>query len=454
MENGSILLINPWIYDFAAYDFWLKPVGLLSVGSVLRQFGYEIDLIDCLDRNHPALEQLQPKKRPREGRFGTGKFFREIVPKPEILAHVPRYFCRYGMPEEIFLQELLRRAKPSAILVTSGMTYWYPGVFRAIELLKTQWPDVPVILGGIYASLCFDHARQKSGADFVVQGPGEMAALALLDKITGVIRTAPPAPFELNQLPLPAYDLYSKITALPVITSRGCPFCCPFCATQILEPLFKQRNVDSVVAEIKYYAHDLKVTNFAFWDDALLINRDRHIKKILQKILESGLNVFFHLPNGVHPHLIDAELAELFWECRFRTIRLSFESAAPERQKKMGNKVSNDDLAKSVDILNVAGFQRKNLDVYLLMGLPNQPFAEVEESMKFVNGLGAKIRLSTFSPIPGTPDWEHAFRKNGVTEPIDPLLSNKSIYPLHPSPADIRRMDALKLRVNQLNDSL
>lgn len=46
------LLVNPPIYDFAAYDFWLKPYGLLSVAGYLRGKA-EFQLFDYLDRLHP-----------------------------------------------------------------------------------------------------------------------------------------------------------------------------------------------------------------------------------------------------------------------------------------------------------------------------------------------------------------------------------------------------------------
>ena len=44
----KILLVNPWIYDFSAYDFGIKPVGLLRIGEFLRRKGAKVDLVDCL----------------------------------------------------------------------------------------------------------------------------------------------------------------------------------------------------------------------------------------------------------------------------------------------------------------------------------------------------------------------------------------------------------------------
>ncbi|MDI6889520.1 MAG: hypothetical protein QMC83_01070 [Thermodesulfovibrionales bacterium] len=45
-----ILLVNPWIYDFAAFNFWLRPLGLLKVAEYFSSFVTELTLIDCLER--------------------------------------------------------------------------------------------------------------------------------------------------------------------------------------------------------------------------------------------------------------------------------------------------------------------------------------------------------------------------------------------------------------------
>jgi len=59
----NILLVNPWIHDFAAYDFWAKPMGLLSIASILRSHGFGVYYIDCLDRFHPNAPKTNPHLR-------------------------------------------------------------------------------------------------------------------------------------------------------------------------------------------------------------------------------------------------------------------------------------------------------------------------------------------------------------------------------------------------------
>ena len=65
------------------------------------------------------------------------------------------------------------------------MTYWYPGLFKAIKIVKDFFNGVPVILGGIYATLCDEHAVTHSGADYVIPGRGESELLRLIPELTG-----------------------------------------------------------------------------------------------------------------------------------------------------------------------------------------------------------------------------------------------------------------------------
>ena len=163
-SGPSLLLINPWIYDFAAYDFFARPLGLLYLAGWLRAQGYAVHFLDCLGTPHA-----------RTGPFGTGRYPKEIIPPPPALAGITRRYGRYRISEAAFRERLDRVPTPAAILVTSLMTYWYPGVAAAIRLARERFPGVPVILGGIYATLCPEHAQQHSGADRVVAGPGEAA---------------------------------------------------------------------------------------------------------------------------------------------------------------------------------------------------------------------------------------------------------------------------------------
>ena len=156
--SKNILLINPWIYDFAAYDFWLKPLGLLYIGGLLRANNHRISYIDCLDP-YSSLMLQKSGQVPKRHVYGHGRFFRQVIDKPDCLKVLPRSYCRYGIDTDVFRVELGRYPETDMVLITSMMTYWYPGVFEAIKIVKEMLPGVPVVLGGKYASLMLRSRR-------------------------------------------------------------------------------------------------------------------------------------------------------------------------------------------------------------------------------------------------------------------------------------------------------
>lgn len=442
------LLINPWIYDFAAFDLWAKPIGLLYIGSLLRRKGYKVAMINCLDRYHPKLVKLH---YPKSNQYGCGKFFKEIIDKPSILENVPRKYGRYGLPLQIFRDELRNAEKPDIVLVTSGMTYWYPGVFEVIKEVRIQFPNVPIILGGTYATLCYEHAKENSGADYIVRGEGEIQALKLLENLIGKASYDDWIPRNIDEYPYPAYDLLTNRDSLAILTSRGCPMRCTYCASRLVSGKFRQRDPINVVNEIEFYIKNYHTRNFAFYDDALLVNPEEHISIILDEVIQRKLDCQFHTPNGMHAKFLSKTLASKMFKAGFKTIRISLETSDPIRQKNTGNKVSSEDLRSAIENLKEAGFTGKDIGVYVLIGLPGQAFEEMVESVRYVHECGAMVKLAVYSPIPGTEEWERAVEQKMIDPEADPLLHNDSIYPIRINELDImhiQQVKALALKYN------
>jgi len=425
--SKNILLINPWIYDFAAYDFWLKPLGLLYLGSLLRRNNHQIRLIDCLDPYHPAM-QATGKKLQRHA-YGDGKFFRQVIQKPECLKMISRNYCRYGITPDIFRQELTSHKDTDIILITSMMTYWYPGVTEAIIIIKQILPHVPVVLGGKYATLCYDHAVKYSGADYIISGGGEKQILQLMNDLFTQKQSFEPDVDNLDELPYPAFDLVRNLEQVPLTTSRGCPFRCSYCASHLFDDKFRRRNPLKVVDEIEYWQKKFGVKNFSFYDDALLINSVEIIIPLLKEVEKRNLSCNFHCPNGLHLREINKEISQLLYSSGFKTIRFGFETSDFTRQIETGGKVKNEELKRAVQMLKKAGYQTDDIGIYLLCGLPGQKAAEVRDSIEFVWECGAKPLLAEYSPIPGTKMWEEAVALSPFDIQNEPLYHNNSLLP-------------------------
>ena len=427
-SKKNILLINPWIYDFTAYDFWLRPLGLLYIAAILeRSQNSHLHYIDCLDRQHPRMPgQFQLKTRID----GRGAFHKEEVKKPEPLKMVPRRYSRYGIPLELFLYDLRQLPTPDAVLITCTMTYWYPGVQLVADLIRNEFGKVPIILGGIYATLQPKHARRDSGADVIVQGPGEAIIQPLLKDVLGEkIDFMPYDEDESMGLPSPAVHLLRDRSVLPVLTSRGCPFHCSYCAGPLLYPGFRQAAPDKVVTWLDESCRKYQSRHLAFYDDALLLNKEKHLIPILRGVIEKEIPAVFHTPNGLHIREIDDKLACLFRQANFQSLYLSQEGFEKEIISASSHKVRAGDLEEALLCLERAGYSRKEIKVYMMVGLPGQDFSQIKEDMLQVRRLGAKPYMAYFSPVPRTKEWQRITAKGYIDEAGDPLLQNKLVFP-------------------------
>ncbi len=429
----NILLVNPWIYDFAAYDLWLKPWGLLKISSILKEKGKNVHVVDVLDRHHELIED--PIK---DASDGTGKYMFSEVDKPAILKNIPRKYKRYGLSVRQF-KNALPDDRPDAVLVSSGMTYWYPGVFYAIKILKEVYPDVKVILGGPYATLARKHAVEKSGADIVIKNFELQKAADML---------GPGIDFSFRNI-LDSQIDYSSYhgTGYAVLRlSLGCPFDCSYCAQKKLSPPFMLKDPDKALEEYVFLSNKgIKI--FAFYDDALLYDSvyfERYVKNIISR---NDRSVFF-TPNGLHARFLSPGIAVLMKKAGFVEPVLSLETAQEDESRKWHNKVTRSEIETAVNNLKYAGYGKGEYMVYLMLGVPGSSIENVSEDIEFVHSLGAKISLSEFSPIPGT-----AMGEGSGAAMEEPLLQNNSVFPSF-NISEWEKVRAVKEKAVKLNRAL
>lgn len=442
--NFQFLLINPWIYDFSAYDFWYKPLGLLSLASLLRLNGARISWIDCLDTAHPDLAYEPNVRMPKRKSSGEGSYASEKISKPFSLNFIARHYKRYGITPHIFLNEMKAIPKPDVIMITSMMTYWYPGVFEVISLARMTFPGIPILLGGNYVTLCPQHAS-LSGADFCVSGPAESTLPALLKDLLKRDISHLPDPQDLDSYPYPAFDLIRQKDCFPIMTSRGCPYRCSYCASPILHEGWRRRDPILVADEIDYWHSRFGFRNVSFYDDALLVKPLDMAIPLFEEMIRRGLQVQFHCPNGLHLREITPEIALLMHRAGFRTLRFGFETSDPLRQLETGGKIRNDEFTAAVDHLKRAGYRQRDIGIYILCGLPGQSADEILESIRFVLSSGARPFLTEYSPIPGSALWNDAISSSPYPIETEPLFHNNTLMPCKSASLTDERYRSLKL---------
>ncbi len=393
LRGRTILGINSPVCDFAWFDLWSKPVGLLTLLHALRQQGNDVYLVDCL---------YEGRTTPLD--FGRWKAERSPVEKPEPYRNIPRRYYRFGIGGAALRERLASCPKPDVVLVTSAMTYWYPGVFEAIRAVGEVFPDVPVLLGGAYARLCPEHAL-KSGADFV-----QTEFFPHASRFAGMIP-----------------DLYERPEYGVLITSWGCPMHCDYCAARRLWPGFAQRPAGEILADLDMQMSCATITDLAFYDDALLLNRERHFYPICEYIRKHYPNLRLHTPNGLHVAQLDGACCDVLFRTGFRTIRLSLEGTDRFTEEAGSHKTKASDYVRAVEALRRAGYTPDRIETYVLVGLPGQRFEDIRASIELVGSVGGRAKPAEFSPIPGTPLYETALGLNPEIAD-EPLLHNNTIY--------------------------
>lgn len=442
-DSPHILLVNPWIHDFAAYDFWAKPLGLLTLAAILRDHGCRVTHLDCLDRFHPRAPRVDPSSH-----YGSGPFRKTRIAKPAAFKDVPRYFSRYGIDPAWLREDLSRIQAPDLILVTSGMTYWYTGVQETIGIIRENFSKIPVLLGGVYATLCPDHARQYCGADEVFTGPAEPALLELVAAFTGWTSAKRFEPDHLDTYPFPAFDLQHQITYVPMLTTRGCPFACAYCASPLLEPRRLRRSPLSVVEELTHWHRRRGVSDFVLYDDAFLADPEGHSVPVLEAIVQSGLPVRFHSPNALHIRGVTPETARLMFAAGFTTLRLGLETAEFDSRGNLDHKVTAAEFERGVRLLREAGFKSSQIGAYLLVGLPGQGAAAIMHSIDAVKRAGIAPVLAYYSPIPGTRLWSEAVSVSRYDLASDPLFTNNAAWPCRTESFSWEWISELKQRIH------
>ncbi len=442
MKHMRALLINPYIYDVSAYSFWSAPLGLLYVGSLLRENGIDIELIDCL-----AVDET---KRKEDGR---APFVQARVAKPEAAAAVKKRFKRYGLDPALLRSKLTALEPPDLILVTSIMTYWYLGALETVALAREVFPEAKIVAGGLYPSLCREHAGMKLKADLVVGRGAVSDFYAFVEEVLSRPLCFKPDLEDLRLLPYPCFDLYGRPPFVPLLTSLGCAYSCTYCATPYLHPNMVRRGPDETLKEISHW-RDHGCARFVLYDDGFLHEKETYAKPLLRRVRKLPSALSFYNPNALNASMIDEETAVLLREAGFQEARIGLETADVKLQKETGGKVDRSAFEKAVGFLKKAGFEGASICVYAMAGLPFQKGSDVRETVDYVADLALRVSLAHYSPIPHTPLFE-AFR-GAARYPIadEPLFQNNALFPFAWEGFTESELNELKAHVRKRNTLL
>jgi radical SAM superfamily enzyme YgiQ (UPF0313 family) len=418
MNKPSVLAINPYIYDFAAYNFWSSPLGLLYICAILRQNGFDVRFLDCMT--------VREEKRKPDGR---APFIKTKVAKPPALGNIPKTMRRYGQSPDDLARTLEMMEPPDLVLITSIMTYWYTGAVEIAEIVRSMYPSSKIVIGGIYPTLCHEEAiRNFPGADLVVRS-NEIGTF--YDFVEGSFHRKlafRPLMDDLDVLPYPAHDLCRTLAFVPILSSLGCAFQCTYCATSYMYGKMIRRSAQSAFDEVMHWTSS-GIDRFVIYDDSFLYRKEDFARPFLEKIARSSDAVRIYNPNAVNAAFIDDQIAELFARSGFQEVRIGLESINPRVQSETGGKITSYMFEEAMASLKAAGYRKDRIFAYILAGLPYQRWQEVRDAIDYVKSLDATPYIAEYTPIPHTAMYEE--HKDQARFPIsrDAVFQNNALFP-------------------------
>ncbi|OGX54757.1 MAG: hypothetical protein A2460_07750, partial [Omnitrophica WOR_2 bacterium RIFOXYC2_FULL_43_9] len=195
---------------------------------------------------------------------------------------------------------------------------------------------------------------------------------------------------DLDTLPMPAYHLYNlskysctlegtKIPAIGVISSRGCPNNCIFCANRVLrKQTFRFRSPKKFVDEIAFLKNTYGYRAFDFWDDTLTMSK-RHITEICQELLQRKLEIQWFARARVNT--IDKDVLTLMKRSGCFEIAYGIESGSEKILKTINKGASLQQARQAVRLTAEAGLRISN---FFIVSLPGETLNDIDETLKLM----------------------------------------------------------------------
>lgn len=393
-------------------------IGLAYLAASVREAGHKVSVIDAV---------------------GEG------LENSNSVEGVPNIRC-LGLP----ILDILERIPVDVDVIGIGCTFSMEWV-NTRELMKqirARFPFVKIVAGGEHISACIDYVFEDCKAlDLDIIGEGEETLVDLLNTLStgGDLSTVKGLVYQLDgkvcknprrarvrdvdSFPEPAWDLFplrnyidagdmigvNMGRSMPMLASRGCPYECAFCSNpNMWGRLWKARDPELLLAEMKRWIKEYNVTNFDFYDLTAILKKD-WIITMANLIIESGLKITWQLPVGTRSEVLDEDVVGLLYESGCRHLTYAPESGSEYMLKQIKKKINKKAMLHSIRVAYKAGIKTK---AHLLVAFPDESFKHVMQSYGFAIRLAFvglhDLAFSPFSPYPGSELSEKLLKEGKI----------------------------------------
>jgi len=387
----KIVLVRPPYYAVLGSEEKIGniPLGLCYIAAILEQHGHEVEILDC--------ESLDLTERKDTGKAEAFLKWNTAYPIVEEIMSNPKHFIWGDIADRII------EMNPDLIGFTSytqTMTF-VNYVSRKIKLKC----DIPIMLGGPHPTSLPELSLQESNADFVILGEGENAVLDLISDLQKNIqkKTYYGKPVDLDKIPLPARYLlnqqnYYKEAFGYIITSRGCPYNCIFCASHTLwGKKIRFRSIKNIVNEIVQVQNKYDLNVFRFADD-LFPTSYKRVNAFADELKERNCEISFRC--GSRVDTITPDILDALKESGCKEISFGVESGSQRILDMIDKGVTLKQVKKAISQTKAVGIKTI---VYFMIGHPTETLSDVNDSISLIDELDAdRTLLNLVTPLPGT----------------------------------------------------
>lgn len=352
------------------------------------------------------------------------------------------------------MKEVFGDGTNGAVLITALSTEYYKAYHTIAKLTKEEFPNIPVIMGGVYPTVCPENVIEDINVDIAMMGHAEERLdklLALIENgdynglkcfegiafrhLNGekVINPLKTYIGDVSQMVKPDYSLIEvdkyldcerksvanknmelKGRNTSIISSYGCPYNCLFCATRTISGRkVAYRPADDVLDEIDYFVKEKQVKSIIFIDDCMLADKER-AKYIFKEIIDREYNIEIQITTVAAWHL-DREILELMKKAGLTLFGISIESGNERVLHKIIHKPLNIEIipeivsiCRELDILMRANF---------VIGFPGETWDEIRDSLRVAEQLDLDlVDIHIATVLPKTELYELAKREHVLPE--------------------------------------
>jgi anaerobic magnesium-protoporphyrin IX monomethyl ester cyclase len=350
------------------------------------------------------------------------------------------------LPDDKKIQTVIEKCKPK-LIGFSIVTPQYQYALKIAEFIKS-FCDIPIVCGGIHATMVPEKVIKEDCFDYVCVGEGEEAVLELAASIEKCADTKHIANIwskddekvisnnvrpllDLSKLPRKDYEIFDFQDMINkedgwvrLMTSRGCPFKCTYCFNHSIVERYKdetgnvpkdlnyirRHDVDDVIDEINYLLNNYKdITTFIFDDDIFTSNKT-YLKQFCNKYKKK---VKIPFVANAHIRAFDEERAKILKEAGCIIVKFGLESGSERVRREILNRpMTNDEI---INAFESAHKYNLHTSAFVMFGLPYETKEEIFETIKLLSLIKpGRFRWSIFYPFPRTEAYEISKKGNFI----------------------------------------